>query len=93
MERAKHMLRNEKVIIGGSHTAPIQAFAIRRCEAAEKQLGRSIIVQVAKLLEQFPTGKEFYEGTNLHNFVTFADVYRVTMAVQPWEERGFFNGT
>jgi len=85
VERAQRMLRNKKIVVGGSHTRPLQAFALRECGAQTNKSGRSVTVEVASLLEKFPTGKEWYDGTNRHNQVTFSQVYAACMRIQPWE--------
>lgn len=86
-ERMSYMRRNRTIVIGGSHTRPLQAFVLRLCEARYNNSGRSVSVEVSKMLARFPTGGEYYNGTNMHNTVEFADVYEACMAEQPWERK------
>jgi len=83
---AAQMLRNKKVIIGGSHTRPLQAFALRECGAKLNPSGRSVTVDVTRLLDKFEDPYKFYNGTNSHNHVTFEKVISILLEPQPWEK-------
>lgn len=87
-ERAAYMLRNRSVVIGGSGTRPLQAFALQKCNARKNSSGRSVTVHVTDMLAKFITGDEWYYGTNIHNTIEFSDVYAACMSEQPWERKG-----
>lgn len=86
-ERAVRMCRNDKIHIWGNHSRPMQSFAENVCGGKLNASGRSVTVDVQKMIERFPSVRYAYRVPGGDIYVRFEDVYRECMVVQIWEKK------